>query len=342
MALTLDRCLKVVEHAGYGSTSIPALDMVNEALMRLGGMHPWQWLHRPPLHLGVRGPVVANDNWRFVSGLTAPDGKFYSNVVQGNTDVALFNAYAWAPGDTVTITAGTGMVLRDYFIAGKVATSADPDNPAYVLYLTESPLAYGADIPVTDVRGRINANRALVLPDDFGYGLRAYSTANTLEQAVLLTSWAQLNLLRSSQTAQPAGSYLGALFWGQDESINGGPPRARLELWPYPTSSDPDLFTISYMRDVPEVEVDSDYIPLPTYIHPLFLSILREVVRGYEAEDEGMMQDRIDRIRASSEFMDAITRDGLSQPDYGPLRGGGEDSAASTFWPYPNVTVADP
>ena len=93
-----------------------------------------------------------------------------------------------------------------------------------------------------------------------------------------------------------------------------------LELWPTPTSTSLGALTIFYRAGWTVVEKDSDLLAIPDWIEPLFKSLLRAYVRGIEEEDEGTVEERVQRV-LNGPLMDiAVRRDSRIAPNVGPLR----------------------
>jgi hypothetical protein len=319
--LTLERALRIVNHAAYNNSGIPPKDIVDRAAARLLKMHPWRCTLCPPRHLGVRASIsIDNGTW--------------TTATRTLTKTGAFTSYTHAPGDMFSLTAGTAATLRDYEVQEKVSSDA--------IILTED---CGATNGSADLDGTLNANRAAILPSNFGYRLNAYAAASTLaHNSLRLVDHQLLADLRSSAIVQPVGLYSGSLYQSHNVSAAGGSPAWRLELWPYPAAADPDIFLVSYDVAWSAPSVDSAVLPIPSILEDLFISLLRAITRGYEEEEEGTVEDRVDRLRQSSTFYEATLADGLSQPDYGPIRGGAEEQAMGGGWGGPEASdyVEDP
>jgi len=316
MVMTLERALRTVTHAAYNDASVPALDLVNEAGQRLFSMHPWRFTMKPPVQLTLRAPVS------FTGGT-------YTELTKTISGLSL-SAYDFANGDSFSLTSGTGANVRDYVIADKTSTT---------LVLSES-IGSAAD-GLTDIAGTINAGRAIVLPSDFGAELRMVTTGG-LTQHIAFTTQQRLLEARSRTPAPPLGVYWAAIFTAPDLTSAGGSPTPRLELYPDGTAVDYDFLTCSYRIAWSELTEDAKIISIPPYVEPLYTQLLRAIVKGYEEEEEGTVEDRINALTQSATFFNAISEDGLLQPDVGELTGGNESFASQEWWPYPTEYVADP
>lgn len=308
--LTLERALELVKHSGYGDVGAPsgAKGIVDEAAVRLLQMHPWNVTLCPPRHVGVRAAID-------ITGAT------WTAATRSLESTGSFEDYDFAPGDSISILDGTEAKLRDYTVQERV----DDDE----ILLTED---IGATDGSTDIDATLNANRAVILPSDFGWGLRYYA----------LTGGQGLVELRNSGASIPGG-FSGSLWQAHNVSTAGGSPAWRLELYPYPTEEDPQLLTVSYHVAWSRPSTDTGILPIPAILEPLFISILRQLTAAYEQEDEGTIEDRMDRIMGSSTFVNAIEADGLAQSDYGEMQGGAEGAEAVLWGPlYPSGGVADP
>lgn len=305
MVYTVARALSVVQHAGYGSTSQPPRDYVNEAGWRLFSMREWAWAQVPPTHVSVRGPLS------FTGAAWTASTKLLS-VAGGWT------GYTHAPGDTLTITdGGTGASLRDVTIEEKLN-----DNG---VRLKESI----SDSNQTGIAGTTNANRAIILPSDYGGQLRAMAATSGRTVSVSLVSQQELMMLRAVATVPTVGNYAAALYQAEDLTTGGGPPQPRLELWPYPAAASANIFTITYSVAWRPRELDSDILSLPQWIEPLYTAVLRAVVGGYEDEEAGNVEARMAQVLQGPTFYDAVRHDSLVQPTTGYIgRGGAEQVGA--------------
>lgn len=316
MVMTLERALRTASHAAYGDASVPPLDAVNEAGQRLYHLHPWRFTMKPPVQLSLRAPVA-------FTGGTYTDA---TKTISGLT----LTGYSFANGDQVSITSGTGANVREYTIASATTTT---------LVLSES-IGSAADGQV-DIAGTVKAGRAVILPSDFGAELRMVTTGG-LTQHIALTSQERLIQARSRSPSPPLGVYWAAIFTAPDLTSAGGAPTHRLELYPEGTAVDYDFLTCSYRIAWAELTEDAKIISIPAYVEPLFTQLIRAVVKGYEEEEEGGVEDRINALAQSVTFFNAITEDGLLQPDLGELAGGNEQFYGQEWWPYPTEYVADP
>lgn len=102
----------------------------------------------------------------------------------------------------------------------------------------------------------------------------------------------------------------------------GGAPRPRLDLWPTPASYEANAFKAYYRGGWTRVRSDDDAIAIPEWLEPLYLQVLRATALGYERDAEGNVAARIEQLRSSRMYMDAMRRDGMVQPVLGPIQNG--------------------
>lgn len=315
MAFTVQKALEIVRHAGYSSTSLPALDYVNEAGRRLCMMRPWWWMQAPPITLGVRAPFS-------ITGAT------WTEATKTLGLAAAFTDYVHAHGDVIDITAGTSTTLRQYVIEERLSANG--------VRLSES---IGAS--ASAVAGTVLASSAVIMPSNFGGQLNAYTTTSNINEVLSLVSQQELINLRAGFNLPSAGHYVGAMFVGMNLTLAGGDPSYRLELYPRPTAANPDLFTLSYQYAWKAAETDTSRLRLPEWIDSLFVEVLRAVVNGYEAEESGSVTDRLNAVRTGATYHDAVAHDSLMQPTFGRLGGGAEMVGAGGWSLFPDTPVAD-
>lgn len=315
MAFTVQKALGIVAHAGYSSTSLPPLDYVNEAGRRMCLMRPWWWMQAPPMTVGVRAPVeVAGASWNETTKVLSL--------------ASAFAGYTHAHGDLFDLTEGTDATLRQYVIEEKLN-----DNG---IRLSES---IGAS--ATAITGTVQANSAVILPANCNGQLNANSTYSNINEVFDLVSQQELVNLRAGYNLPTVGHYVGAVFVGMNLTTAGGDPSYRLELYPKPAAANAKLLTLSYGYAWKAADVDTAQLRMPEWIEGLYIEVLRAVVHGYEMEEEANVVDRINQVRSSSTFMDAVYHDSLMQPSFGTLRGGAEMSGARGGYSFPDTPVAD-
>jgi len=71
------------------------------------------------------------------------------------------------------------------------------------------------------------------------------------------------------------------------------------------------------------VTADTQQINIPDFVLDLYIWIARAYVSGYERNDLESIHSRLAKIRNSPIFSAAARSDGMVQPYYGPIRGGG-------------------
>ncbi len=125
--------------------------------------------------------------------------------------------------------------------------------------------------------------------------------------------------------------------------LDGGAPRARIDLWTTPLADDPAAIRIYYRRGWNRLDDDSDYVDIPEWLEGLYLQAVRAYARGYQMEDStGAVPRLLEEIWRSKEFANKRMRDDQIQPRYGVIRNGAAASHGSSdpFWNF--GTVADP
>ena len=172
------------------------------------------------------------------------------------------------------------------------------------------------------------------LPADFRE-LIAYNATESLVNSFHLTSHAELLNLRTNEITVTSWNFWGAINYYADASVDRNIPTPRIEFWPTPLANDSTGLTIIYRAGWVTLENDEDVIGIPSWMHTIFIQLLRAFARGYEEEDTGSLSLRIAEIQAGPLFSVAVDRDGAVQPDLGPLEGGAAQThAAVRSWDY--------
>lgn len=307
MTLQVQEALQHIRHtlAGELSSDLSPITILNEAGEWLVTTHQWRWLERPSVTLNTRGTFSAtNATW-------AP-------TTLNLSAASAFTNYTFVDGDRLKVTAGTGVTTGWYNIASK--TNAND-------IVLESSIASTAP---TDVAFTVYPS-SLILPSDFKEIVDIQPTQG-LVNAANLTTTSYINQLRTNEVAIGNMVYWLAITWGANATTVGGRPTPRLEIYPTPTSNSVDEFTLFYRAGWPTVSADDVFIEIPDYLNMIYIHAVRAVARGYEEEDQqpgrygrsqpGNALERLQAIRNTTPFVDAIRRDSQSQSTRGAMQGG--------------------
>ncbi len=129
----------------------------------------------------------------------------------------------------------------------------------------------------------------------------------------------EILLRRTSITGSYSG-YWAALAFRKDATT--GDLHQTAELWPTPSTTGTDYFTLAYRSGWLKVTSDNDKVDLPSWLDGVFVQWVRAYAHGLEDEDLGATEQRLQVIRSSQMFLDAQIRDGAMQPELGEIRGG--------------------
>lgn len=91
-----------------------------------------------------------------------------------------------------------------------------------------------------------------------------------------------------------------------------------LELWPTPAESVTEAFRLFYTGAWADLTDDSDGVLIPTWLEPLFLSVLSVVAKGYDEHDVADVPMRLERLVGSKAWDDMCRYDGSLQFALGP------------------------
>jgi hypothetical protein len=317
MTLRSIDCFEIIEHTLGGSpgTPIEQQELVNHTGHIFVTMHPWKWLNGRMAKLTTRASIDIT-------------GASWVEATRTLTSAGSFTNYTFVTGDTILITAGTNTTLGLYEIESRV------DNNDIILVTGSSLGATAAAIAGT------MDNDQVELPTDFDFQrIIAYQADNALVNTMSLTTDQTMINLRSVTPGVTTLNFWAVLHWVRNNS--GGAPVPRLEIWP-PNNTTEEKFVIFYRGGWRAPATDDQALDLPAYLEPLFIELLKEVVRGHEMEDQAPLYLRLEQIKASSLFRDATLRDGTSQIDLG-IMGGGASELMRMATLFANETVvADP
>ena len=172
------------------------------------------------------------------------------------------------------------------------------------------------------------------LPSDFGEMVAA-NMKDGLIQTFTFTTFADLLHRRRTNTGATSHYWIAISHpIPEDESAEMPPPR--LELYPTPTSG--DEITLSYRARWRVLKEDSDVAAIPDFVDSSLVALVRAFALGYEEEG---LEVRVSEVERGPLWQRALEKDGIIQPDYGPLRNG----ALSMIEPRHNLpwdTTANP
>ncbi len=157
------------------------------------------------------------------------------------------------------------------------------------------------------------------LPLDFGE-LTTIEYPGTVLRGMIPTSMATIERLRAS-TVSPSlfGFYYAVSTGNIDEAFpENGLSVPTLELYPTPTATVTDALRITYLRDVPEMDTDTDIPQIPIWMDRAFALLCRAIAHELEDDDASSAA----RKAFDRELADCIRRDASSQTKYGTMAGG--------------------
>lgn len=164
----------------------------------------------------------------------------------------------------------------------------------------------------------------VVLPSD----LRAVVSAQTRSFGMVPTSLDDIDARRAFSTAQ---NYP-VIYALRDDLSAAGVFTKRLEL--FPTPSTVETIRVFYRAgwQTPLSGADSSRIAVPEDWEPLFIEALIAVAMGYQERDVAGVSVRLEALRASDMYQRLVRQDGMSQSNYGPMRGGGVEMQMGSTW----------
>jgi len=102
---------------------------------------------------------------------------------------------------------------------------------------------------------------------------------------------------------------------------NFGEPVRRLAVWPTPSEDQHGALSVVYRRRPRRIISETETIEIPTWCEDLFFDVCRITARGAHEEDDGHLYARLDDLRGSMLFNDAVQQDESEQRSLGPMRG---------------------
>jgi len=162
----------------------------------------------------------------------------------------------------------------------------------------------------------VNGQSYIELPDDFG-SMEGSPVASTYAYyALRMVTPLQVADARRLNQSGATGNYVGAIVWA-DPTGADTMPRARIDIAPTPTTDLADAFKLSYRAGWVDLANPEDIAFIPLFMEGLLVRWCCAWLAGYEADDEGGLEDRLDRIRGSVLWESAVTQDAAAQHEIG-------------------------
>ena len=153
------------------------------------------------------------------------------------------------------------------------------------------------------------------LPADFGEMI-AMNMADGLVRSFTFTTFGDLVQRRATDTGV-TNHYWVAISHPPPADEGNTQPAPRMELYPTPTTGE-GIITV-YRAKWAELTADADNAVVPDYAESALIALVRAFALGYE--EEGLEQ-RLGEVEGGVMYLRLKEKDGLIQPEYGPLRNG--------------------
>lgn len=162
----------------------------------------------------------------------------------------------------------------------------------------------------------------ITLPTDFGRLVSDRITTRTGFGHTLRLE--TIDVVRDARSSNPAGNslaYVGCITHS-GPGLAGLRSMARLDIGPVPGAGAADVFLLAYKAGWREVADGSDHILVPSWMESVYVEAATAFVGGREQEEDGRLEDRLDRLLGSSLMLALRNRDLSIHAELGPLRGG--------------------
>lgn len=161
----------------------------------------------------------------------------------------------------------------------------------------------------------------IALPSDFGR-LVSLSPVSGSAVRVRLEDQAAVDQARAYTT--PGGTlFRGCLAYSAPTAT--AVPAPLLLLGPVPGVSLADCIRLSYIATWRTCDSESDVIPMPLWMQPLYIRAVALYLAGWERDKGGTVEQRLATLVADPLYMAAVHRDDAMQVDMGPIRNTAED-----------------
>ncbi len=301
MALLVAHALEQMKFelgGGDVPSELGALSILNQAGQHLYSMHPWRWTTGRSALMDLRGVL---------SGTSAT----WTAASKTLTQASAFTNYSFVSADEISVPDGTGVTSPGVH---KIASRTSANAVVLATSIAAGNLATG------DIEWRIDP-QTIALPSDLRDIISIASTSVSAVGGVALTTLQQILDFRNTSAAVTAGS---GLYWGA-VVYNGTPPRPLLEIYPSPSANATGALRIFYRSRWATLSADNSSIEIPDFVQDLFVALARSYAGGYVRNNVASIHARLAEVKAGPIFEAAVRSDGMVQPYFSTIRGGGAE-----------------
>lgn len=293
--LALDQALQAT---GLEALSMPHLAFLNMVGQHLTSMHAWRSLTVGAARLKSHANVAVTDgDWTEAS------------LTLASSAGTPFADYEFVEGHEFQIKSGTGVFTDRWIPVSSASTSS-------AIILKETVSSAGIDLANADIAGTLHAPQ-IELPDDFGSLIRIVGEDTFASQFEIVSATRLLELRANSlDEVDSSWPYVGAVIWP------GSPSRPVLDVYPEFSQNTESQFTVLYKRGWKRLTSLSQTLEIADYLTGLYFHLCREWALGLQDEDEGTLDERLEKVKRGSIFSAARNMDWRQQPTAGRMSGG--------------------
>jgi len=357
MSLTVKTCEKVIERALGGTPdTFTAIDLINQASEALVSSYEWSFLKGGsvdvsfvadqdyatlPADFGHELATERKDGFSTGFAWTSKDHLAELRSHDPRTRLHFWGAIVWEQdAATVPLAQGPKPDHNDTIeVNGKTYTwkSTISTTDGEVLIGASATTAGDNLIAAINLSGVAGTNYASGMTlHETVTGRRTGVSAFVLEAKIGGEAGNAYTLTDPSDNVHADWGPLPGTWTG-----GGGPPKARIALYPTPSTAEVAGLKLFYARTLGTATSDSYEIPVVPYCHTLYLEILRAIAQGYEEHDLGTASMRLTMVFDGPLFENAKRRDARTQSTYGVLAGGVTQRMRGYGSRYDN-TIPDP
>jgi hypothetical protein len=317
---------------GSAQIGLSPYALINQAGRHLVSMKAWKFLERPEAKVDTRATInLTAAEWSEAGKAGPPPVGGISAL--GLYEASAFDNYTFLDGDQLDITGGTGATTGQY----KVERKLDGDE-----IVLKSSIGSAADTS-TDITAKMELD-SCALPSDLAE-IVGYDATESLINSIEFVSLQRLLTLKTQEIQVTRYNFFAAIVWPEmNINTTTGPTVSVpiLKIWPAPSANEASTFSLFYRAGWVDVDNSNDYIQIPEWMEALFIQLCITWVRGFKEEDEASLSRRLVEIEQSPLYAACIRRDGMIQPDYGPVRGGAVESMPQSKNHFLRSTVQGP
>ena len=347
MALAVQDALFHASHTlGHGTSGeqspVGGLFILNDAGRRMVNSHSWHWMMRPDVKLDFHkdvehvwlpqdfGELVGYDvTSGLASSLSMTTHQHLVDLRTNSITTSTWRYWAAVTQDDRGAKATATLRCTDSPTNGETLVLDDGINPAVTITFLDTLTTETATArQVATSAYTTPAEAAVAITDAINAAPLLFMQAVDGASTITTVTHGQVGVVGNLGAGWATDGNSNFTIVNMGGGVDPGAHRARLDIWPAPTTDEAEALTIYYRGRWRTIDEDTKVVPVPEYMEGLYIDFVRAIARGYEMQDEVPMHELISEVRGGDTWADAMKADSQTQHVVGQLTGGAVTSVS--------------